>query len=85
MEKKAEKKWNFYHLSRKDDDRSPIYDCANQFVICTTSQKKARKIASQRAGDEGEAVWLDSSKSDCYEMVPGEKEEGIIVCDFHHG
>jgi hypothetical protein len=70
----------------------PWYDKYFGFVIAATTEKKARKIANEKAGDEnrGEFMlevtstekhpWLNSEYSTCDELIPN--EEGVIIEDY---
>lgn len=62
-------------------DWEPWYDTALGFVVRAVDEATARQLASETAGDEGSAVWLDPSKTDCEELEQS-GEEGIILCDF---
>ena len=60
---------------------SPWYDKAFGFVVRATSESEARKVASEGAGDEGNAVWLDPEKTTCY-ILNTEGPSEIIIRDF---
>jgi hypothetical protein len=77
-------KKKFYILERKDL-KGPRYDVAQGFVICATSSKQARTIASKNAGDEGSKVWLSSIRSSCRELNAQKEEIEIIMKDFCAG
>ena len=54
------------------------------FVIREESAVAARKIAAQKAGDEGAELWLDVKKSSC-KTLKQEGTEGMILQDFNAG
>jgi hypothetical protein len=58
------------------------YDCANGFVVGANDALSARKVASEKHGDEGPNVWLSPWRSTCWELVP---TEGVIMRDFKNG
>lgn len=71
-------------LTRITDDKSPIYDCADGFVIRAETETAARRYATEQAGDEGKLVWAWSLKSLCVELT-AEGEPGVVLQDFHAG
>ena len=60
----------------------PWYDSTFGVVVRAGNAKKARKLATSAAGDEGKEVWLDKEKTTCKEIKEDGKEEVIIV-DYH--
>lgn len=63
------------------------YDTQQGIVVRATSAHRARRIASDNAGDEGRSVWLDSSITQC--LVIGwdtiGAKEGIVLRSFKNG
>jgi hypothetical protein len=63
------------------------YDCAHGFVIAAPSEDRARVIAAENAGDEGDSKdgnpWMDPTITTCTLLVPG--DEGVLMRDFHAG
>jgi hypothetical protein len=73
-----------YLLKRIIHPRDPIWDCNDGFIIRAQTQTMARSIASDAAGDEGPATWLEADCSTCEELnVNG--PSAIILRDFHAG
>lgn len=71
-------------LKRVENNRAPVYDCNDGFVIRATSEGEAREIAAAQRGDEGAAVWRTAEGSSCEELV-ADGDSGIILRDFHAG
>ena len=71
----------FYLLKQTPDE--PGYDEAEGFVVQSDCAKDARQIASENAGDEGAAVWLDAKRSTCKIIDPHRKTPHLILKSFH--
>jgi hypothetical protein len=69
---------------KKDNPWEPWYDKAFGFVIRAKTEKKARCLADQDAGDENDnfSAWTDKKYSTCIELTPSGKEQ-IILRDFY--
>lgn len=73
-------------LTREDYPRSPTYDCYDGFVLAAPTEDAARKHASERPGDEGEACWLAPTMSKCQHIGESlDEQPGIYLADFHAG
>ncbi len=59
----------------------PWYDKAFGFVVRAETAREAREYASDDAGDEGHACWLDATQSTCDELLP-EGLIGVVLKDF---
>lgn len=59
----------------------PWYDKAFGFVVRAESKDEARRIASEEAGDEGAAAWLDPAQTTCA-MLEDAGDPGILLRDF---
>ena len=80
-------------LKKNDNPWSPWYDKCFGFVISAQSEKRAREIAQENAGDEERDTflsqkvsdtttpWLDPKYSTC-EILKPEDQEGVIMMDF---
>ena len=68
-----------YYLKRPSENWG--YDEAVEFVIISSSAKKARQLASNDHGDEGGHVWVDSDTStiECIGIANKQQTEGIVV------
>ena len=62
-------------------DWEPWYDRAFGFVVRAPSANAARKLAAEKAGDEGGQVWMDPKKTKCEELG-SEGEPGVVLRDF---
>jgi len=63
------------------------YDEYGGHVICARTENDARRLASDRAADEGSDVWLDNSVP-CVKIGiadPKTPRHAIILSDFHAG
>lgn len=70
-------------LTRLDDEVNCHYDEAYTFAVAAADEAEARRLASEQAGDEGAAVWLDSARSSC---VPADLKSPAVLCrDFVAG
>ena len=61
----------------------PWYDKAFGFVVRAESEREARLLASNGAGDEGQDAWIDAEASTCVELT-ADGEAGMIMQDFAH-
>lgn len=68
-----------FHLYREDGAGWDEFDAK---IIVAENEEKARKIANQNVGDEGE-VWEDSELVKC-EVVNTERE-GVVLASFNAG
>lgn len=59
------------------------YDKVAGFVIRARSEKEARNIANDNAGDE-KGIWLDTMFSAC-EPLTNKGEPCVVLCDFYYG
>ena len=75
------KLWLLERTSYKD---KPRYDVQRAVVIRAETEAAAREDATKTAGDEGEAVWLDPSKSTCEELT-ADGPPGLVIQDFNAG
>ena len=73
-----------FHLGRSVPNEDGFWECAHGFVIRALSPSKARKIASEEAGNEGSEVWLNTQKSFC-RPLDHEGEEGVVIKDYTNG
>ncbi len=76
-----------------DDPWDPWYDKAFGFVVRATTEKKARHLANEEAGDEnrgefgGKKIantstpWLDPKYSTCEPLID-EGDPGVVIQDF---
>ena len=71
-------------LTRKETEASPIYDCADGFVIRAETEAQAREIASTSAGDEKAGTWLSADGSSCEELTT-DGPPTVVLRDFHAG
>ena len=55
------------------------YDCAHGFVVRAATEDDARRIAGAQAGDEGQAVWLDTKRVMCTEISSDGPSEVILT------
>lgn len=76
------KLWHLYAKDKAID--AGTYDCYHAFIVRAESRNKARKIASNNAGDEGEEVWLSPDLSVCEELTTKGAAE-VIMSDYLHG
>ena len=60
------------------------YDEAEGFVVRATDESGARRFAASQAGDEGQSVWLDKSKS-IVTRLPEDGEPTVILRAFNVG
>lgn len=72
-------------LPKESDPWRGSYDMAFGFVICASDEAQARQLASEQAGDEGKATWLDPTFSKCVELTAATSSEGVIMRDFNAG
>jgi hypothetical protein len=56
--------------------RAPFY-CTHSVVVRAESEVLARKLASERAGDETPEHWLDSGRSSCV-LLSSEGPEAVL-------
>jgi hypothetical protein len=59
-------------------------DVVTGFVVKAYSEDTARKLASEKAGDEGTKTWLDSKKSSCDRIgitLAAEDTEEVVLLD----
>lgn len=62
------------------------WDEQRGILVRATDEREARKIAAANSGDEGEAVWFDSSQSSCSEIRPSVHDvPSVIIRDFKAG
>ena len=74
---------NLYLLSRREPAG---YDEAGGFVVCASTEEKARNVASLEHGDEGKDTWLRDYEVSCELLASDvEVEAGIVLRDFHAG
>lgn len=60
------------------------YDETRGVLVIAESEEQARAMASKERGVEGEAAWLDPSRTTCKELVPGDAPRVVLV-DFRAG
>jgi hypothetical protein len=60
------------------------YDNVVQFVVRADGEAAARKMASEKAGDEGPVCWTNPSCSTC-KRLPRTGKAGVIVRHFRPG
>jgi len=72
-----------FHLARPDSEKWG-YDEAIEFIIISSSAKKARQLAADDPGDEGANVWTDSKESiiECIGTANKQQTEGVVVRDY---
>lgn len=76
------KLWLLRAIDTKDGPWEPWYDKIFGFVVRAETETKARSLAAEEKGAEGEKAWLDPSFSTCVEL----KAEGapeVIIWDMH--
>ena len=56
----------------------PWYDKAFGFVVAAATEDEARKLASEKPGDEGAGVWLDPKLTSCRELGQGEEPRIVL-------
>jgi hypothetical protein len=61
----------------------PKYDEMKEIIVVAENEDKARFMASQNAGDEGNQFWLDKVESFCIEITPD--YEGVVCRNFNNG
>lgn len=59
-------------------------DIVAEFLVRAENEDDARRIASERAGDEGPGCWLDPASSSC-EAITVKGKTGIVVRAFVPG
>jgi hypothetical protein len=59
----------------------PWYDKSFGFVVVADTEEEARALASDYAGDEGSAVWLDDTETSC-EVLDDDGEPRVVIRDF---
>ncbi len=78
------------NLAKDDDPWEPWYDKAFGFVVRAETEKEARQLANNEAGEEnkgeflGETIttpWLDSKYSSCNVLTRDGMSE-VIISDF---
>ena len=57
------------------------WDCSHGFVVRAGEEVEARRLASEKAGDEGADKWLSGDWSSC-DVLLAEWAPGIIIRDF---
>lgn len=74
---------NLYLIKRSGDID---YDEAAGHVVAAGSYAEARKLAAVRAGDEGEATWVDARYSSCQLLATNAHvRKGVVLTDFRAG
>lgn len=67
---------SIYLLTRTT--KAPSYDVVNSMVVRAFDEQEARKLASEKAMDEGSYIWLEANHSYCEELTSvGESQ---VVC-----
>ena len=72
---------NIYLLTRTE--RAPSYDVVRSMVVRAENETQARFLASQKAMDEGDYIWLDSNYSHIEEIEDGEAQ--VLCVDAVNG
>ncbi|HDY89355.1 MAG TPA: hypothetical protein ENH82_14715 [bacterium] len=78
------KLWLLKPIDEESVPWNPWYDKCFGFVIRTTTEEKARKIADENHGDENRDTknpWLNPELSSC-EPLTIMGSEGIVIKDF---
>ena len=68
----------------KSQVSSPRFDVAKGFVIRASRPSNARKLAAQRAGDEGPEIWFDPEQSTCT-LIREYGPDRVILRAFQNG
>jgi hypothetical protein len=72
-----------YYLERKNQKG---WDVMNSIVVAAESSAKARRVAAENAGVEGEATWTNVTLSTCAELKASHFKSGDVIClDFNAG
>lgn len=64
-----------------DNPWEPWYDKAFGFVVRAKDEETARKLASEKCGDEKANAWLDAKYSTCDELTSN-GEAKVVIRDF---
>jgi len=80
------KLWILRPVKHLPDDKgpwNPWYDKSFGFVVIADTEKLARKVAHDNAGDENDdySPWIDSKYSTCDELTPEYGKE-LVMKDF---
>lgn len=67
---------SIYLLTRTT--RAPSYDVVRSMVVRAFDEQEARKLASEKAMDEGAYIWLEANHSHCEELT--EAGDSQVVC-----
>lgn len=59
------------------------YDENQGFVVQANSYVEARKVAADRARDEGREVWLNPKYSSCKKLKVSGPNAAVIMSDFN--
>jgi hypothetical protein len=60
------------------------YDEVEGFIVIADTEEEARRYASQKPGDEGKNVWLNSLLSHCM-LVTSAWPNGVLIRSFRAG
>lgn len=74
----------FWSVRPRGDQLKSRLDVADGFVVKAYLSAEARRIASEQAGDEGSALWLDTGKAVCKELMPRGPSK-VILRSFNAG
>lgn len=53
-------------------------------VVVAENEEFARRLAAKECGDEGSDTWLDTVRTNCTELVPGDTARVVLV-DYKAG
>jgi len=73
--------WELRPINEDAGHWVPWYDKSFGFVVIADSEGEARRRAAEYPGDEGAAVWLDSTETTC-EEIDGDDEARVVISDF---
>lgn len=74
--------WILRPKDGNSDPWSPWYDKMFGVIVRAESEKRAREMAAEEAGDEGTEAWLDANVSSCKPLT-ADGDESVVLRDFH--
>jgi hypothetical protein len=74
------------YLIRRIEQSDVWRDEAAGFVVAAVTYTQARKIASEDAGDEGKAIWLDPRRTTAEKLAKDTRRaSGVVLADRYEG
>jgi hypothetical protein len=61
---------------------TPMPDTVLGFIVRAETAAAARKLAREKAGDEGGYIWLNGEQSTCVELLP-DGDPCVVMADFN--